>query len=164
MQMSRDGEGPPKIKPKSLADYFEVLTRTIFQSGMSWRVIERKWDGFREAFSGFDPKKVTRLTPQDVDRLVKDSQIIRNRRKIEATVANAEIILHLDRQKGGFKEFLRSQGGFENTVSALRSHFKFLGDLGAYYFLWVVSEPVPSYEDWCASRGIKPMRPRPRRK
>lgn len=41
-------------------------------------------------------------------------------------------------------------------VKDLRKSFEWLGDLGAYYFLWVVNEPVPSYEDWCKSRGVPP--------
>src|SRR5918992_1806285 len=103
---SRRTEGPPKIRPKSLADYFEVLTRAVFQSRMSWQVIEAKWDGFREAFAGFDPKKVARFTAKDVNRLTGDTRIIRNRRKIEATVANARTLVDLDKEYGGFKRFL----------------------------------------------------------
>src|SRR5881296_549215 len=49
---------PKKIKPKALRDYLEVMTKAVFQSGMSWRVIDAKWDGFRVAFEGFDAKKV----------------------------------------------------------------------------------------------------------
>jgi len=63
-------EGPPRIKPDSLAGYFEVMTKAVFQSGISWRVVEAKWDGFRAALKGFDPSKVAGLTPRDVDRLV----------------------------------------------------------------------------------------------
>lgn len=65
-------------------------------------------------------------------------RIVRNRHKIEATVANA-----LNQQEGGFRALLGSQGGFEGTVKVLTKQFKFFGGLGAYYFLWVVSEPVP---------------------
>lgn len=81
-------------------------------------------------------------------------RIVRNRHKIEATVANA-----LNQQEGGFRALLGSQGGFEGTVKVLTKQFKFFGGLGAYYFLWVVSEPVPSYEDWAQSRGIAPRAP-----
>jgi 3-methyladenine DNA glycosylase Tag len=139
------------------------MTRAVFQSRMPRRVIEAKWDGFRDAFKGFDPKKVARFTPKDIDRLAEDARIVRNRKKIEATVANARTLLELDEAHGGFKRFLRSHGGFEETVKELRKHFKFLGDLGAYYFLWVVSEPVPSYEKWSRSRGMTPKKRTARR-
>lgn len=149
-------KGPPKIRPRGLDDYFEVLTRAVFQSRMPWRVIEAKWERFRKAFRGFQPTRVARLTTRDVERLMADPGIVRNRRKIEATIENAHTMLALDKEYGGFKRFLRSHEDFEATSAALVKHFKFLGDLGAYYFLWVVSEPVPPYEQWCRSRGIKP--------
>jgi 3-methyladenine DNA glycosylase Tag len=146
------GQAPTKIKPKSVADYFEVMTKAVFQSGMSWNVIEAKWDGFREAFQGFDPSVVARFTPDDVDRLLQDTRIVRNRRKVEATVDNALELEALDREHDGFRKYLRSHGSFDETVADLKRHFRFLGDTGAYYFLHVVGEKVPSHEEWMASR------------
>lgn len=146
------GQAPAKIKPKGLADYFEVMTKAVFQSGISWSVIEGKWDGFREAFQGFDPSVVARFTPDDVDRLLQDTRIVRNRRKVEATVDNALEMEALDREHGDFRKYLRSHGSFEETVADLKRHFRFLGDTGSYYFLHVVGEKVPSHEDWMASR------------
>jgi 3-methyladenine DNA glycosylase Tag len=143
---------PDKIKPKALGDYLEVMTKAVFQSGISWRVIEAKWDGFREAFEGFDADKVAAFTPDDVDRLAQDTRIVRNRRKIHATVDNAVEMIELDREHGGFRNFLRSQDSFEETVADLKRHFSFLGDTGSYYFLHVVGEKVPSHEEWMASR------------
>src|SRR5256885_9848146 len=96
------GQAPPRIEPEKLADYLEVMTKAVFQSGISWRVIEAKWDGFRAAFAGFDPAAVAALTPEDVDRLVEDTRIVRNRRKIEATIDNAIELLALDREHAGF--------------------------------------------------------------
>src|SRR5436190_1675631 len=145
-------EGPAKIRPKALGDYLEVMTKAVFQSGLSWQVVEAKWDGFREAFEGFDAEKVAGFTPEDVDRLAQDTRIVRNRRKIQATVDNAVEMMALDREHKGFRNFLRSQGSFEETVTALKRHFGFLGDSGSYYFLYVVGEKVPSHEDWMASR------------
>ena len=144
--------GPSKIQPQTLGDYLEVMTRAVFQSGLSWKVVDAKWDGFREAFAGFDAEKVARFTPADVDRLAQDPSIVRNRRKIQATVDNAVEIVALDREHNGFRNFLRSQGSFEETVASLKRHFGFLGDTGSYYFLHVVGEKVPSHEDWMAAR------------
>ena len=155
--------GPTRIKPKGLADYFEVMTKAVFQSGISWRVVEAKWDGFRKAFKGFDPKKVANLSPRDVDRLAEDASIIRNRRKIEATLENAETMLALDREHKGFARYLRSHGGFDGTVADLRKQFRFLGDTGCYYFLYVVGEKVPGHEEWAESRGVDPGTMRSRR-
>jgi DNA-3-methyladenine glycosylase I len=145
-------QGPPQIKPTKLGDYLEVMTKAVFQSGMSWKVVNAKWDGFREAFEGFDPEKIAAFTPDDTERLANDTRIIRNRRKIEATIDNAVEILALDREHGGFRNYLRGHDGFEETVADLRRHFRFLGDFGAYYFLYVVGEKVPPHEEFMASR------------
>jgi hypothetical protein len=144
-------EAPAQIRPQRLGDYLEVLTKAVFQAGMSWQVVEAKWDGFREAFAEFDPEKVAALDDDDVERLAEDTRIIRNRRKIEATVQNAQAMLELDRKHGGFAGYLRSQPGFDAAVADLRREFRFLGDTGAYYFLYVVGEPVPSHEEWMAA-------------
>jgi 3-methyladenine DNA glycosylase Tag len=120
-------QAPAKIDPKTPGDYLEVMTKAVFQSGMSWRVIEAKWDGFREAFEGFDAEKVAGFGPDDVDRLAQDTRIVRNRRKIQATVDNADEILALDREHDGFRNYLRSHPSFEETVADLKRHFSFLG-------------------------------------
>ena len=143
-------QAPERIDPQSLGDYLEVMSKSVVQSGMSWRVIETKWAGIREAFHGFDAEKVASFGPDDIDRLAEDKRVIRNRRKLEAIVDNARSILDLERSHGSFREYLRSQGDFDSTVKDLRKKFKFLGDMGCYHFLYVVGEQVPSYEEWCA--------------
>jgi 3-methyladenine DNA glycosylase Tag len=144
-------QAPTQIEPAGLADYLDVITRAVFQSGMRWRVVEAKWDGFRESFAGFDPAVVAAYAGDDVERLAADTRIIRNRRKIEATVGNAKAMLALDGRPGGFVGWLRSRGDFDATVAALRGEFRFLGEMGAYYVLYVVGEDVPSHEDWMKS-------------
>lgn len=68
---------PEQIQDASPADILETITKAVFQAGMSWRVVEAKWPGFREAFAGFDPERVGALTPDDVARLKEDTRIIR---------------------------------------------------------------------------------------
>src|SRR5258707_12393360 len=68
---------------------FEALTLGVFEVGLSWSVVFGKRDAFRKAFHGFDVAKVAAMTEQDVDRLVEDASIIRNRGKIQASVDNA---------------------------------------------------------------------------
>jgi len=75
---------------------FERLSLEAFQSGLSWAIVLRKRERFREVFAGFDPKRVAELGPPDVERLMADAGIIRNRRKIEAVIANARVLLDLD--------------------------------------------------------------------
>ena len=68
---------------------FEALTLGVFEVGLSWSIVFGKRDAFRKAFRGFDVARVAAMTAQDVDRLVQDASIIRNRAKIQATVDNA---------------------------------------------------------------------------
>jgi DNA-3-methyladenine glycosylase I len=150
-------EAPKQIRPKGLGDYLEVMSKVAFQSGMSWEIVEKKWTGTREAFRGFDPIKVASLTTRQIDALAGDTRLIRNRRKIEGVVHNARTMIELEEQHGSFKKYLRSQCGFEPLVKDMRKRFKFLGDFGAFYFLYVVGEQVPEYEVWCASRGRVPV-------
>ena len=93
------------------------------------------------------------FTPKDVDRLVEDARIVRNRSKIQATVDNAETLLAIEEEFGSVKKYLRSHADFDATVKDLRARFKWLGDSGAYYFLHVVKEPVPPHDEWMASHG-----------
>lgn len=72
---------------------FERLSLEVFQVGLSWLLILRRRQAFREAFADFDPEQIAGFTPDDVERLAADPGIIRNRRKIEATIANAQALL-----------------------------------------------------------------------
>lgn len=74
---------------------FERVSLEAFQSGLSWLVILRKRENFRHAFAGFDVETVARFTDADVTRLLEDVGIVRNRAKIEATIANARATLEL---------------------------------------------------------------------
>ncbi|AUY49954.1 DNA-3-methyladenine glycosylase I [Streptomyces sp. CB01881] len=75
---------------------FERVCLEAFQSGLSWLTILRRREGFRAAFAGFEIAKVAEFGPADVERLLGDTGIIRNRAKIEAAVANARAALELD--------------------------------------------------------------------
>ena len=75
------------------AAMFEALTLGVFEVGLSWSIVFGKRDAFREAFQGFGVAKVASMTERDVDRLVQDASIIRNRGKIQATVDNARAMI-----------------------------------------------------------------------
>ena len=74
---------------------FEMLTLEGAQAGLAWSTILRKRDGYREAFAGFDPERVARYTARDVERLLADPGIVRNRLKVESTIANARAVMAL---------------------------------------------------------------------
>lgn len=77
-------------------ELFERIALESFQSGLSWLVILGKRDAFRDVFAGFDIDTVARFTAGDVDRLMADARIVRNRAKIEATITNARAAAELD--------------------------------------------------------------------
>lgn len=150
--MAEEHTAPRRISPRSLDDYLEVMSKSVFQTGMSWSVVENKWPGIRAALEGFNVGKVARYDEDDIERLVHDKRVIRNRRKLEAIVHNARKMIELDMEFGGFRNYLRSRHDFDATVRSLRAQFKFLGDTGCYHFLYVVGEEVPPYEAWRARR------------
>ena len=142
---------PAKINPQSPGDYLEIMSKVVFQSGMSYKIVESKWPGIREAFHGFDAVMVAGMTPSEIEQLTQDPKVIRNRRKLESVVSNAQRLLELDSEFGGFRKYLRSHGDFPSLVKDLRKQFKFLGEMGCYYYLHVVGEEVPPHEEWQAS-------------
>ena len=87
---------------------FELLTLEGAQAGLSWTTILRKRQGYREAFAGFEPERVAAFGPDDVDRLMLDAAIIRNRAKIESTIENARAILALEKSRTKFVDHLWS--------------------------------------------------------
>ena len=87
-----DEWGHPVIDERGL---FERVSLEAFQSGLSWLTILRKRDAFRAAFAGFEPDAIARFGPDDVERLLRDAGIVRNRAKIEATIANARATVDL---------------------------------------------------------------------
>ncbi len=87
---------------------FERLSLEAFQSGLSWLTILRKREAFRAAFAGFDPDAVARFGPADVARLLADAGIVRNRAKIEATIANARATVALREAGGGLEKLIHA--------------------------------------------------------
>ena len=139
---------PPQITPESLDDYLEIMSKSVFQSGMSWKVIESKWPSTREAFHDFDINKVANLTEEDIEALAQDTRVVRNYRKLAAIVSNAQKILELDKAHGSFQNYLRAHGDFDATLKAIRKDFKFMGPSGIYVFLYVVGEEVIPHDEF----------------
>ena len=139
---------PDKIEPQSLDDYLEIMSKAVFQSGMSWKVVDAKWSSTREAFMNFNVNIVANFNELDLERLENDTRVIRNARKLAAIVSNAGKILDLDKECGSFQNYLSSQDDFDSTMSMIRNDFKFMGPTGIYYFLYVVGEPVIPHEEF----------------
>ncbi len=85
---------------------FEFLVLDMFQAGLSWAVVLKKREAFRRAFSGFDPSKVAEYGKTELKELLADAGIVRNRRKIEASVGNARALLKVQDDYGNFDEYV----------------------------------------------------------
>lgn len=144
-------------KPEDDRTYFENLTRIVFEAGMSWRIIANKWPNFPPAFSGFDIDRVAAYGAEDIKRLNGDASIIRNKRKILATLHNAREFQRIRRDYGSFKAWLESldkSNNYDMVVKTLRSRMKRVGPGTAHIFLWSVGEPI-TYDP-----GVHARRPR----
>jgi len=109
--------GVPVHDDRSL---FEFLVLEGAQAGLSWSTILNKREGYREAFSGFDPVKVAVYTPEDVERLLQNPGIVRNRRKIGSAVNNARRLLEVQEEFGSFDEYIWGFVGGEPIVNEFR--------------------------------------------
>lgn len=97
-----------RLVPDDEQRLFEFHVLESAQAGLSWLTILRKREGYREAFCGFDARKVARMTADDVERLTRFDGIVKNRRKIEATVSNARLFLDVQREFGSFHSYICS--------------------------------------------------------
>ena len=109
--------------------------------------MESKWPDILEAFHDFDIETVANFGEPELDALTNDTRVIRNRRKLEAIVHNAQKLIELEKEHGSFKKYLRSHDDFKATVKDIRKQFKFVGEMGSYYFLYVIGEEVPPHEE-----------------
>ena len=85
---------------------YEMIVLEGAQAGLSWSTILRKREGYRRAFAGFDAEAVARFGPADIDRLMADAGIVRNRLKVESAVANARAVLAVREEHGSLDAFL----------------------------------------------------------
>lgn len=144
-----EGVPPPQIKPETDKQYFEEMTKAVFRSGFSWKVVGNKWPNFKTAFEDFSIDAVAAFDELDVERLLSDEGIVRNGRKIEATLHNARTMKALREEYGSFHAYLRSMDGmaYSEISKDLQKRFNHLGRTGTYTFLWCVAEEVPNWEE-----------------
>ena len=142
-------EIPRRARPQGDAEYLEQMTKAIFQAGFSWPVIRNKWPDFQVAFEGFDIDRVSNYDHLEVERLLNDAGIVRNARKILATIENARIMQALVTEHGSFYAYLHTLDGrtYQERKQILTHTFRHLGPTGCFVFLYSVDEDVPSWND-----------------
>ena len=107
---------------------FEFLVLESAQAGLSWIIVLRKREGYRKAFADFDAQKVAQMTENDVERLMQNPDIIRNRSKIKAAISNAKIFLEIQKEFGSFCNYLTS---FLPNGKPVINHWKALSEVPA---------------------------------
>jgi DNA-3-methyladenine glycosylase I len=100
---------------------FEFLVLEGAQAGLSWQTILNKRENFRQAFDQFDPRKVAAYGPAEIERLMGNAGIIRNRLKIEATILNARLFLEVQAEFGTFDRFIWQFTGGKPLVNAIKT-------------------------------------------
>lgn len=133
---------PKPKKPAALARigddrWLADMTKRVFQAGFNWSVIEKKWPGFEAAFEGFQPGRWSLLSDEDVERLVKDTRIVRHETKIRAIAANANLIRELAAEHGSAgKAFGRWPAeDFVSLLDLLKKRGARLGGHTGQYYL-----------------------------
>ena len=114
---------------------FEVMSLQVFQAGLNWSMILGKRDAFRNAFQGWKINAVANMGPPAVEMIIKDASIIRNRKKIEACIHNAEVVKELQQKHGSFCGWfygLSGEGSLQGDELSglqkqLKATFKFMG-------------------------------------
>ncbi len=111
------------------AELFERLVLEINQAGLSWETILKKREGFRRAYDGFDVDTVAAYAQPDIDRLLGDAGIIRNRLKVLAAIHNAQVIQGLRASHGSFAEWLDAHHPLDKAgwVKLFKKTFRFTG-------------------------------------
>jgi DNA-3-methyladenine glycosylase I len=133
---------------------FEKLCLEGFQAGLSWLTILRKREAFRRAFAGFDFVRVARFSARDVERLMGDSAIVRNRAKIEASINNARCTVEVIEHEGSLAAFVwRYEEGDAGALARelKRRGFRFVGPTTVYAFMQAMGL-VNDHLEGCAAR------------
>lgn len=141
---------------------FERLTLEINQAGLSWITILRKAENFRKAYHGFDIAKVAKYGEKDIERLLNDAGIIRNRLKINAAIVNAQKILQLQKECGSFRNWLDAQHPLtkEEWTKLFKKTFVFTGGEIVNEFLLSTGYLVGAHDEGCPIyRKVASLRP-----
>ena len=139
---------PRVIATPSVDDHFEVMTRAIFQAGLSWAFIESRWDSFRAAFENFAVRIVATYGEGEIDRLMETDGLVHSRTKIAGTIANARALQAIASERGDVESYVRSFPSYDALFADAKKRFNYLGDLSCYYWLFRTGLPVPPFERW----------------
>ena len=139
----------PRVIPNpSLRDHLAIISRAVFQAGLSWSMVDAHWDDYLRAFADFDVATVAAYTEDDVERLMHAGGIVHSRPKIAGTIRNAGTLLALEREHGSIDAYQRSFASYDELRRDTKKRFAYLGDLNLYYWLFRTGAQVPDLEEW----------------
>jgi hypothetical protein len=139
---------PRVIAAPTLDDHLEVMTRAIFQAGLSWAFIESRWAAFRPAFDNFSIALVALYGEGEVERLMATDGVVHSRAKIAGTIENARTLQALAAEYGDIAAYAHSFPAYAALYADAKKRFAYLGDLSCYYWLFRMGLPVPPFERW----------------
>lgn len=133
------------------AGLFERLILEINQAGLSWELMLKKREGFRQAYGGFDPHIVANYGEADRTRLLNDPGIIRNRLKVDAAIHNAKRLVAIIAEHGSFAAWLDAQGDLTKPewVKVMKREFKFMGGEIVGEFLMSIGRLPGAHSESC---------------
>jgi len=139
---------------RTSAGHLERMALEIFQCGLSWKIVLLKRPALRRCFHRFQVDRVARFTSRDVDRLCRDPSIIRNRRKIEATIHNARKFRQIARESGSYCRWVASlpagtKAEQDRLFAVFRQRFKFMGPETTKCYLMGFGKIPPDHEPGC---------------
>lgn len=136
-KLKENAGGTAKDLEKPDDRFLSGMTQAVFSAGFNWKVIETKWPGFETAFHGFNPKRVAAYGDEDIDRLLKDTRIVRNGAKIKATIENARFVVATAKAHGSFGRFLKEWPTTDQIglMDHLKKNASWLGGNACLYFL-----------------------------
>jgi hypothetical protein len=140
--------GHVRIARPTPADYLAVMTRAVYQAGLSWAAIDRQWSALCDAFGGFEPTVVARYGATDIRRITRHGGILHSERKIQATIHNARALVAIQREYGSIPKFFSSLPDYDAAVAQIKERFSNVGDISVYYFLFRTNHKVPPFARW----------------
>jgi len=149
---------PPERIPRvvanpALSDHLAIITRAIFQAGLSWAFIDARWERYLAEFDGFDPEKVAAYDEAAVARLMQAADIVHSRAKIEGTIRNARTLIAVEREFGSLRAYQTSFPSYDALRRDTAKRFAYLGDMNTYYWLFRTGAPVPDLETWLKTQN-----------
>ncbi len=128
----------PSVRERGYA----ALVRAVFEAGLHPSVVATRWPAFTEAFAGFDPQVAASLDDARVAAMARDARLVRNRSKLQASVANAQRLLALESEHGSLEAWLATLGDRQAVLVALQEHFVRVGPSVAERILELLGPPV----------------------